>query len=252
MRTASCSHYPRRVPMPALLGTERPVHRTLDGFLRESAWYAVLTDEEKTRVSGDAFERACSAGAVACHRGEPADHWLGVMEGMVKVDTASACGRAVTFAGVPAGSWFGEGAVLKSEMRQYDVVAIKDCRIAYVPRKTFLWLLERNHRFSRYVIDQLNARCGYYVGLVHNLRLHEAAARVAFCLAELFHQQLYPATERTLALSQEELGKLSGLSRQNTNRALRELAELGMIEMEYGAIVVVDLDRLRQYAHIGD
>lgn len=252
MRTISYAEASSAVHVHTLYGATQSCHRALEDFLQASSWFAILTDEEKARVKVETFERYCAAGGTACHRGDPADHWLGVIEGIIKVDTASACGRAVTFAGVPAGSWFGEGAVLKSEMRPYSVVAIKDSRIAYVPRETFLWLLGRNHGFSRYVIDQLNARCGYYVGLVHNFRLHEAAARVAFCVAELFHRQLYPATERTLALSQEELGRLSGLSRQNTNRALRELAEAGMIEMEYGAIVVIDLDGLRRYAHIGD
>jgi CRP-like cAMP-binding protein len=68
----------------------------------------------------------------------------------------------------------------------------------------------------------------------------------------MFHRQLYPSTDRTLGLSQEEIGRLSGLSRQNTNRALRELADAGMIEMEYGAIHVNDLESLRQFAHLGD
>ncbi|SPA23517.1 putative transcriptional regulator; Crp family [Cupriavidus taiwanensis] len=208
-----------RPPLPA----ETTMRASLASFFGNSAWFDRLTDQEKARVMTDSFEKHLTAGGTACHRGAPADHWLGVVEGIVKVDTASACGRAITFASMPAGAWFGEGAVLKDEPRQYSVVALKDSRIAYVPKATFLWLLEQNHTFSRYVIDQLNARCGYYVGLVHNLRLHEAAGRVAFCLTELFHRQLYPSTDRTLALSQEEIGRLTGLSRQNTNRGFANL-----------------------------
>jgi len=250
MQTQSSSFMREVAPLPpAAMGIPR---LTLASFFESSAWFEYLTPQEKARVMADSFEKHIVAGGTACHRGAAADHWLGVVEGIIKVDTASACGRAITFAGVPAGAWFGEGAVLKNEPRQYSVVALKDSRVAYVPKDTFLWLLEHNHTFSRYVIDQLNARCGYYVGLVHNLRLHEAAGRVAFCLAELFHRQLYPVTDRTLGLSQEEIGRLSGLSRQNTNRALRELADAGMIAMEYGAIHILDLDGLRQFAHMGD
>jgi CRP-like cAMP-binding protein len=233
-------------------GLSKSGHLTLEGFLLQAPWYANLTWEQKTRVMRDSFDRSYDAGTVACHRGDPADHWLGVMEGIVKVDTASREGRVITFAGLPAGSWFGEGAVLKDAPRPYSVVAIRDSRLAFVPKSTFLWLLEQNHSFSRYVIDQLNARCGYYVGLVHNLRLHEASARVAFCLAALFNQQLYPATDKTLGFSQEEIGRLSGLSRQNTNRAIRELEEAGLVAAEYGAIQILDLEALRRFAHSGD
>ncbi|AJG22532.1 Crp/Fnr family transcriptional regulator [Cupriavidus basilensis] len=252
MQTLSNPHRERSVTPEFLLRTRSSRSASLESFVESATWFAGLTAEEQARVQADAYERQYPAGGVACHRGDPADHWLAVIEGMAKVDTASACGRAITFAGVPAGSWFGEGAVLKREPRPYSVVAIKESRVAFVPRATFLWLLDRNPAFSRYVIDQLNARCGYYVGLVHNLRLHEAAARVAFCLAELFHQQLYPSTDRTLSLSQEEVGRLSGLSRQNTNRALRELADAGMLAIEYGSIQILDLEGMRQFAHIGD
>jgi CRP/FNR family cyclic AMP-dependent transcriptional regulator len=170
---------------------------------------------------------------------------------MIKVDTVSKDGRPTTFASVPAGAWFGEGVVLKDEPRPYAVVALRDSKIAFVPRSTFDWLLSNSHSFSRFVIDQLNARCGYYVGLIENLRLHEASARVAFCLAELFNPQLYPATARTLKISQEEIGRLAGLSRQNTNRALRELADGGLLTIEYGSIQILDLPGLRDFAYPG-
>jgi CRP-like cAMP-binding protein len=204
-----------------------------------------LTEEQLARVHKDAFERSYTDGAVVCHRGDPPDHWLGVIEGFVKVDTVSRDGRPTTLASVPAGSWFGEGAVLKDPRRLYSVVALRESKVAFIPRSTFEWLVDNSHSFSRFVINQLNARCGYYVGLVANLRLNKASARVAFCLSELFNSQLYTAPDPTLALSQEEIGRLSGLSRQNTNRALRELADAGYLSMDYGSVRILDLTALR-------
>ncbi|MGN5478114.1 Crp/Fnr family transcriptional regulator [Cupriavidus basilensis] len=133
-------------------------------------------------VKRDCFDRTYSPGAIACHRGDAADHWLGVIEGIVRVDTGSKEGRLVTFAGIPAGSWFGEGSVLKDEPRGYSVTAVRHSRLALMPRSTFLWLLENSHTFSRYIIDQLNARCSYYIGLVHHLRIHDAPTRIAVLL----------------------------------------------------------------------
>mgnify|MGYP006175323757 CR=1 FL=1 len=40
-----------------------------------------------------------------------------------------------TFAGLTAGAWFGEGTVLKKEPRRYDVVALRDTRLAMMDRK---------------------------------------------------------------------------------------------------------------------
>jgi len=222
-----------------------PLSVEFQSLISRSAWSADLNEEQVARVQRDAFERSYSAGAVVCHRGSPPEHWLGVIEGFVKVDTVSKEGRCTTLAGVPAGSWFGEGAALKDARRPYSVVALRDSKVAFIPRRTFEWLIDNSHSFSRFVINQLNARCGYYVGMVGNLRLNKSSTRIAFCLSELFNPQLYAPPDTTLALSQEEIGRLSGLSRQNTNRALRELADVGLLKIEYGSVRILDVAGLR-------
>lgn len=217
-------------------------------FLESSPWRKGLTQDQFDRVCADAVSRAFTAGATVCLRESPSEHWLAVVDGLVKVDTVSADGRATTFAGVPGGAWFGEGAVLKGELRPYAVVAIRDSTVAFVPRATFLWLLDNSHAFSRWLIDQLNARLGYYVALVEGLRLGDVNTRVAYCLAELFNPQLYPNTQLRIDISQEEIGRLTGMVRQTAYRALHELESAGLIKVQYGSIEVMDLEALKKFA----
>jgi CRP/FNR family cyclic AMP-dependent transcriptional regulator len=138
--------------------------------------------------------------------------------------------------------------VLKGEPRPYAVVAIRDSTVAFLPRATFQWLIDDSRPFSRWVIDQLNARLGHYVALIESVRFHEPAARVAYCVAELFNPQLFPGTQPQLAISQDEIARLSGMSRQNANRALHDLEIAGLVRMRYGAIEVMDLQGLQAYA----
>ncbi|MNJ79364.1 hypothetical protein D3C77_773610 [compost metagenome] len=63
----------------------------------------------------------------------------------------------------------------------------------------------------------------------------------------MFNPRLYPSTDLTLAISQEELGFLTGLSRQRVNQALQTLADAGILALAYHQIKVLDLDRLRQF-----
>lgn len=109
-----------------------------------------------------------------------------------KVDTIAVDGRSTTFAGVPAGAWFGEGAALKGEPRPYAVVAIRNSSVAFMPRDTFLWLIDDSRGFSRWVIDQLNVRLGHYVALIESFRLQDATARMAYCISELFNPRSIP------------------------------------------------------------
>jgi CRP/FNR family cyclic AMP-dependent transcriptional regulator len=222
----------------------------LNEFLLTSTWSSGLTDAQMERVRRDAFLREYPAAATVCVRGQPAIHWLGVVDGMLKVDKVAADGRSTTFAGVPSGAWFGEGAVIKGELRPYAVAAIRDSAVAFLPRATFLWLIDSSPFFSRWVIDQLNARLAYYVSLVETFRFQDATARVAFCLAELFNPHLYPFTAKRLEISQEEIGRLSGLARQNTNKAIHELEQAGLLRAKYGIIEILDLAKLQVFARI--
>jgi CRP/FNR family transcriptional regulator, cyclic AMP receptor protein len=180
-------------------------------------------------------------------KGETVDAWTGIIDGLVKMSSVSAAGKSVTFTGVGPGGWFGEGSLLKGEPRKYDIVALRDTRIAWMPRSTFDWLLGSSIAFNRFLLLQLNERLGQFIGLVEYERLLEPDARVARCLAEMFNPYLYPGHRQQLDISQEEIGYLCGVSRQRVNQALQVLARAGLLEAEYGSIRILDLPRLRCY-----
>jgi CRP-like cAMP-binding protein len=185
-------------------------------------------------------------GHYVCRKGEPVNAWFGVISGLVKLASLSPEGKSVTYTGVTAGGWFGEGSLLKKELRRYDVVALRDTRTATMPKATFLWLLAHSIPFNRFILDQLNERLAQMISLVDSDRMRDPEARVAHCLASLFNAQLYPGTENYLQISQEEIGHLSGLSRQRVNHALQVLQDRGLLRVEHIGVTVVDLSALRR------
>lgn len=223
------------------------IMRSIEELLTISPWTADLTEEQRRRVETDLIERAYPAGAYICHKGRPSDAWIGVLEGLVKLNCFSHAGKAVTFAGIPAGSWFGEGSVLKGEIRKYDVIALRDSRIVFLPEKTFNWLLDSSFSFNRFLLLQLNERLGQFIGMVEHDRLLDPDARVARALASLFNTHLYPGAETRVQISQEELGYIAGASRQRVNQALRVLEDAGLVKVDYGMITVLNVEGLRRF-----
>lgn len=224
---------------------------TLESFLSQSSWTSTLTGEESERVRKAIAVRSYAAGSVVFNRGAPTAYWAGVMKGMLKLDNITEEGRISTFAGVPSGAWFGEGSVLKDEPRPYAVTALTDSVVALLPRNEFLRLLHESHPFALWLIGQLNARLAHYVAQVQTDRLGDTTAQVAYSLSGLFNDALFPNTARRITLSQEELGRLSGVSRQVANRALQELQDRGAIRLGYGAIEITDLQVLQAIAREG-
>jgi len=137
--------------------------------------------------------------------------------------------------------------VIKREDRRYDVIAIRDSRVLLVPETVFNTLLSDSLPFAGFVVRQLNERMGQFIATVQNDRLLGADARVAQAVAQLFHPELYPKTTEVLELSQEEIGLLTGLSRQRVNQALRRLEAGGMVSLAYQTIRVTDLEGLRRF-----
>ncbi|OGA22706.1 MAG: Crp/Fnr family transcriptional regulator [Betaproteobacteria bacterium RIFCSPLOWO2_02_FULL_67_26] len=215
--------------------------------MRSSRWAAAIETRHRDRVLSAITEYEVSAGCHVCRKGEPVNAWLGVVSGLVKLGTVSPEGKTVTYTGVTAGGWFGEGSLLKSEPRRYDAVALRDTRIAAMPRPIFHWLLSSSIPFNRIILDQLNERLAQMIALVDNDRLREPEARVAQCLASLFNPLLYPGTDSYLQISQEEIGHLSGLSRQRVNHALRVLQEAQLLRIEHIGITIHDLQGLKAW-----
>ena len=216
--------------------------------LAASPWGPLLSPDELARVTGEMVEKRIPAGAPACRKGEPVEAWIGVIEGLVKMTNLSPEGKSVTFTGVPAGGWFGEGSLLKyPELRRYDVIAVRESRVAYLPRASFNRLLDTHLGFNRFLLKQLNERLGQFIAMIETDRLLEPDARVARALAQLFNPLLYPHTAALLQLSQEEIGLLSGVSRQRANQALQVLEKAGLVKVEYGGVRVLDVEGLKQF-----
>ncbi|MFY1991925.1 Crp/Fnr family transcriptional regulator [Achromobacter xylosoxidans] len=218
-----------------------------DSLQLATAWFRVLDAEQQARVERDLSVQQVAAGSIIERKGELAQAWIGVLAGLVKVSVGNAEGKVASLTGVPAGGWIGEGSLLKREVRKYDIVALRDSVVARLPAATFDWLLDTSIPFNRYLLHQLNERVAQFIGKAEYDRLLDPDARVARCLAELFNPLLYPGMGMRLTITQEEVGYLARVSRQRANQALRKLEEAGLLNVEYGAVRVLDLDGLKLY-----
>lgn len=221
--------------------------KNTEELLRTSLWGQSLTEEEILKALAGTNERVFAPGAFICMKGEPVDYWMGIVSGLGKMASHWTTGKTTSLTGISTGGWFGEGSLLKKEPRRYDVMAIRETRVAFMNRNTFTWLLDHSIPFNRYMIAQLNERLGQFIGMMENERMLDTDARIARGLAALFNPVLYPGTNRLLQISQEELGYLSGVSRQRANQALKILEDNGLVRSEYGGINILDLEGLRMF-----
>jgi CRP/FNR family cyclic AMP-dependent transcriptional regulator len=246
-RVASLANEDEGIDNAATHVNDRKGSRLSTTALLQSSWARDLSDELRRRVLVESSIRTIDAGGSVCRKGEPPEHWIGVLSGLVKVVAVSAQGRSISFMGVPPGGWFGEGTLLKREPRRFDAIALRDSTVAYVPFNTFMLMLESSVSFNHFLLAQINERLGQFVGMVEHNRLLGPDARLAKELADLFNPVLYPGNGSSLPISQEELANLVGLSRQRVNRALRRLERVGLVRAGYRSLTILDLEGLRRF-----
>jgi CRP-like cAMP-binding protein len=221
---------------------------TLENLLVNSPWFSRLADDAQGRVRAEMREQSVPEGVALLRRGEPPHHWYGVVSGLLKWSTTTAGGRSITFGGMSPGSWFGEGTLWRGLPRPADVIALQPSVVAVMPRHTFEWLCESEITFTHFLIQQITERMYWFMDSWAADRTLDAEGQVKRALAGLFHPWLYPHGPRHVAVSQEEVANLAGVSRPRCNRALKQLEELGMLKLEYGGLTVLDLDGLRRSA----
>ena len=194
----------------------------------------------KCLVVGDA-----QAGDYVCRTGREPTYWFGVVDGLLKMSTETADGHTITYSGLTAGGWFGEGTVMKREPYRYNVQALRKSLVAGLPVDTFHWLLDHSIGFNRFVMNQLNERLAQFIGTIEADRTPSPEQRVARNLAALANPVLFPGVGEVLRITQQELAYLVGLSRQRVNEALKTLAAQDVLRIEYGGLRILDLSALR-------
>lgn len=220
------------------------LHEMLEG----SPWFATIDDEARQVVLRDTLERAVAAGDALGWYGETQRYWFGVIDGLLKWSINSADGRTVTLGGQAAGSWFGEGTLLRGQPRKSDLVALRHSRVALLPFDTFDWLRKKEPAFNEFLLRQINERMHWFMGSFAAHRLLDTDRFIARTLVGLVHPLLNPSGERYLQISQEELANLATVSRQRCNETLVSLKRMGLIEIEYGAVRILKLQELQDMA----
>jgi len=221
---------------------------TPDELLARSPWFGSLDAAARDRVRADMSEKTVARNETLGYHGERQNVWFGILEGLVKWSIVARDGRTVTLGGQLAGSWFGEGTLIRRVPRQSNLIAVRDSRVAMIPLTTFNWLRQQCPSFNDFLLAQVTERLHWFMGNVVVYGLLDTDSLVARALVGMVHPLLNPVGVRQFQLSQEELASLAGVSRQTCNKAMKHLRDAGLIRSEYGGFVVLDLPGLQAIA----
>jgi CRP-like cAMP-binding protein len=186
-------------------------------------------------------------------QGDPGRHVLLLLDGLVKVVTTAEGGYEALLAIRVGGDLIGEMAALDAKPRSASAVTCSPLRARLITHAELATLLNRYGDVAIAIARVVSERLRWANRRRVDFGARDAPSRVRRVLVDLVAshgRQIGAGWDLGVALSQEELASLAGVSLASVQKVLQELARAGLVERHYRRIVVRDLAGLRTAAQM--
>ena len=181
-------------------------------------------------------------------QGDDSRSLMAVAEGYVKLSAVTLNGREVVLDLAGPGSVFGELAVLNGWPRAAAATALVDCVLLSIDGAAFSRTLGREPAAMLELIRLLSQRLRKTTEQMTDVIDMPASVRIAKALLQLAALHSRPVgggLQIELALSQRELGGMTGLIREIINRHLGNWRDAGWLRLSDRSIILTDVQALR-------
>ncbi len=216
-------------------------------ILKAVSYFSALDDAALNLAAQTTIRRVYEAGQVILIEGEPCAGLYIVESGWLKAVKIGLDGREQVLQTLKPGDVFNGISVFTDVPNQASVSALETSVVWLVPRQVLLKLMDEHPMLARQVVKELAGRVMYLVRMVEDLSLRSVEARLARLLLE---QSEGASVQRRRWATQAEMASRLGTVPDVVNRALRKLAEGGMIQVERHQIQILDKEGLKSVAQM--
>jgi CRP-like cAMP-binding protein len=181
--------------------------------------------------------------------GAAGDDIVIILSGRVRLLAYGADQREVVLAIRGPGELLGEIAALGGQRRTASVVAVDEVEVGFLRGEEFREYLRDRPDAALVVIRMLVRRLAEASRDLVDLATQDSVGRVSKRLLDLAADHGVPSGQGTrieLSLTQDELARWTGATRETVSRALRLMRQLGWVSTDHRTITVHDAAALRQ------
>ena len=212
-------------------------------FLRQ------LGPEDADALLGLTRRRRIRRAETILRAGAAGDEVVVVLDGRVKLTAYGPDRREVVIALRGPGELLGEMAALAGQRRTATAVAVDDVEAGFLHADELRDFLRDHPDAALVMIRMLVRRLSEATRDVVDLATRDSVGRIAKRLLELAAEHGAPTdggTRIELSLSQDELARWTGATRETVSRALRLMRQLGWVATDHRTVTVLDPVALRE------
>jgi CRP/FNR family transcriptional regulator, cyclic AMP receptor protein len=216
--------------------------------LRKHPVFCELEPEALDQLGRYAKHVTLKRGTTIFSKGDPGNSLYAVISGTVKMSISAPDGRSAILNLIGPGEIFGEIAVLDGRDRTADAIANTNCEMLVIDRREFIPFVRSQPTVAMKFIELLCGRLRWTSDQVEQIILQNLAGRLASALIRLSEKRKLEPAAPTIAITQQEISEMVGMTRESINKQLRAWEERNWVRLEHGAIVVLKSEPLRQLA----
>ena len=199
------------------------------------------------QLAAVAVRRPYKRDSIVFSQADPGDALFGVVTGKVRISASSQEGKEIFLNIMEPGDTFGEIALLDGHPRTATASTMTASELMIITREHFLGLLRREPQLVDHLLALLCQRIRWTSGLAEESALLGVPARLArrlLSLAKVHGHEGAGGIE--LSISQEEMARFLGLSRQVVNQYLQTWKSKRWVDLGREKISILDEKALKK------
>lgn len=217
--------------------------------LKNTQLFEDLSADELEQLSRITPYKRFAAGEIIYHMEDPADALYFIRDGMVKISMYFPNGKEMILGLLGQYDIFGELLLLESERRPNQAEAVVDTTLIVMPEEDFQRLLAQYPKIAMKFIQVMSTRLWQAQQWQAEVGAFDAPGRLANLLLRLANDFGVTGERGTvidLNLTQQDLAKMIGATRETVSHCLARLLEYGAVRRRR-APITVHVGRLQQF-----
>lgn len=218
-------------------------------LLANSSLFQNIDYRDLETIAKYAKVKSAKTREVVCRRGDTGSQMFIIARGRVSLHTDSDEGKELGFGFMREGDIFGEIALLDGGERTATVKAIEATELLVIEKRDFLAFLEKTPKVAIQLLATMAQRLRRTDEHFEDIFFRNLPGRLAkkfLGLAETYGQETEDGIQIDLKLSQGEIGKFTGATRESVNKQMRAWEAEGLINCKKGWITILEPDRLEE------
>lgn len=210
--------------------------------LTQSEWFGARGHRFQSDLLTCAVRKTFDTGETLYHYGDEANGIHAVLSGSVQITAPADDGQEFVIHRDGRGFWIGDLALFAEAKRLVSVMATQKTRTLFFPSSRVERLVQDNPEYTRdfYALTRENMKTS--LRIMANLAVTGTEKRLVLRLLHL--DEGAAKADGWIIVSQEELAAMVAVSQPTLHRNLHRLVDLGLVELGYGRLRLIDRSKL--------